>query len=144
MSILPNQTVDINTVIESTTQSDNLPIPKEYGWDFEKNEFILKDGKFIVVEGNEAIKIWIWKVLNTPRYRYLAYTLNYGNQIEELIEKSLSRSVIESEAKRYVEEALSINPYIQEIESFSIEFEGSRAVINFTAKTLYGEVDISV
>jgi hypothetical protein len=144
MSILPEQTIDVNIVIENTSETNELPIPKEYAWDFEKNDFILKDGKFIIVEKNEAIKIWIWKALNTTRYRYLAYTWNYGNELEELIGKSLSRSAIESEAKRYVEEALMINPYIQGIENFNVEFDESIMHVSFTSRTLYGEVDIGV
>ena len=40
-------------------------IPKEYGIDFKTGQLTGE-----IVEGLEAVKVWIWLVLQTPRYRY--------------------------------------------------------------------------
>lgn len=144
MSILPSQTIDISTIVDSTATAATLPLFKEYAWDFENNDFLLKDGKFVVVEGIEALKIWIWKALNTQRYRYLAYTWNYGHELENLVGKGLSNSVIKSEAQRFIQEALLINPYITDIANINVKIDDSKFTLSFTANTVYGEVDISV
>jgi hypothetical protein len=142
--IFPQINIPIDTIIQQTIQSNTLPMFKEYAWDFKNNDFLLQDGKFVIVEGKEALKIWIWKALNTARYRYLAYTWNYGNELESLIGKGLSRSAVKSEAQRYIEESLSINSYITAVTNVSFSQDGSKFKISFTANTVYGEVDIVV
>lgn len=144
MSILPDLNSVINTVIGNTAQAATLPMFKEYAWDYDNNDFLLNDGKTQIIEGLEALKVWIWKALQTPRYRYLAYTWNYGQELENLIGQELSPSVVQSEAKRYLEEALTINPYITGITDASFTQEGSKFNANFTVKTIYGEVSMSV
>lgn len=143
MSILPQSNLNITNVIKSTLKPDVLPFIKEYAWDFEKNEFILEDGKPKIVAGIEAIKVWIYKALLTPRFRYMAYTWNYGSEFEDLIGKSLSRAATETECKRYLEEALMINPYIKSISNIKVNLNDSLN-IDFTVNTIYGEVNIVV
>ena len=36
--------------------SNNFPLYREIAWDFKKNEPIIENGEFKIVEGNEAIK----------------------------------------------------------------------------------------
>ena len=74
MSIFPVETINVNDVIQATVAaSTDLPLAKEYAWDFTSNDFLLVDGKNTIVTGKEAVKVWLWKALQTPRYRYLAY-----------------------------------------------------------------------
>lgn len=142
MSIFPFLDGDIQ--IENSLQSNELSIPKEYAWDFENNDFILKDGRFVIVEGLEAIKIWIYKTLKIQRYRYLAYSWNYGHELENLIGSTFTKQAIQSEAKRYLEEALLINPYIKAIKDLKAEIVGDALKLDFTVATDYGEVSINV
>ena len=143
MSIFPQISVNTDTLIQSTQQT-TLPLYKEYAWDYNNNDFLLKDGKFQIVTGLEAIKVWIWKALQIQRYGYLSYSWNYGNELEKLVGQNLSANVMQSEVQRYIEESLCINPYIQGITNISITQDGSKLNIIFTTITLYGEVDISV
>lgn len=144
MSIFPQVNVPLDTVIQATSNTTTLPMLKEYAWDYKNNDFLLKSGKFVIVEGLEAIKVWIWKALQTQRYRYLAYTWNYGNETESAIGKGLSNSATQAEVRRYIEECLSINPYVQGITSFDLTLDGSNANLDLTVLTVYGEVIISV
>lgn len=144
MSILPDLNAQINTVIDTTAQAAALPMFKEYAWDFDNNDFLLNDGKTQIVEGLEALKVWIWKALKTPRYRYLAYTWNYGQELENLVGQELTPSVAQSEGKRYLEEALTINPYITGIKDVSFTQEGAKFNADFTVVTIYGEVSMNV
>lgn len=134
----------IDATVADDTQATDLSTPREYGFDFEQKEFILKDGKDVIVEGLEAIKTWIYKALLTKRYAYPVYSWDYGSEIEDLIGSGYSKAVVESEAKRYVEECLSINPYIKGIKDLITSFSGDDLSIEFTVITDYGEVSVSV
>ena len=145
MSILPANTELIDNVISSDSNSSNdIVLIKEYAWDFDKNEFILQDGKFIVVTGNEAIKVWAWKALHTERYNYMAYSWNFGHEFESLVGSGLPREAIESECKRFITEALSVNQYINNVLNIQINMEDSIISADFTINTPYGEVNMSV
>lgn len=37
---------------------------REYAYDFENNRLLLRDGNTYLVEGNEALRIWIFKALS--------------------------------------------------------------------------------
>lgn len=132
---------------DTAEQASTEPLmAREYAWDFENNCFLLKDGKFQVVEGKEAVKIWLWKIFHTPRYRYLIYSWDYGNELEELIGKNYSQSALEAEAKRLIEEAIfpTLEGYVTEIKNVSTMIQNGVVKIDFTAVTPYGEVNMSV
>ena len=94
------------------------------------------------VTGLAAVKVWIWKALHTARYRYGAYTWDYGNELEELIGSDVSDELKQSEAIRYVKEALEICPYIERVEQVKVNFEDSTFTMSCKVQTKYGEVEI--
>jgi hypothetical protein len=144
-SILPTDTTLIDGAISVDTNSTSeLPLIKEYAWDFDKNEFVLKDGKFVVVTGAEAVKIWAWKALHTERYHYLAYSWDFGHEFESLIGSGLPRDAIESECRRFITEALTENSYILSVTNIEISMDDSIIGADFTINTPYGEVDMNV
>ncbi|EHJ00870.1 hypothetical protein CDLVIII_4357 [Clostridium sp. DL-VIII] len=143
--VLPSANSNLAAAIASfPTQETEVSIPKEYAWDFEKNDFQLKDGKFQIVEGIEALKIWIWKALKTSKYTYLIYSDDYGQELDKLIGKGLSKSLAESEAKRLTLECLKDNEHILSIRNFSVDKSNDVLSITFTAITDCGEVTIDV
>lgn len=127
------------------TGSD-LPVAKEWAWDFERLEFKTKNGKMYLVEEDEAVKIWLWKLFNVPRFQSLIYDWDYGHELEELIGQGFSESYLESEAERYVKEAIeyNLNDYVTGLDNFSIEHSRSKLKIKFIAITPYGEVEMVV
>lgn len=145
MSILPEFDVNIDNVInQSIEDSSILAIPREYAWDYENNDFLLKDGKFVIVEGKEALKVWMWKALHTVKMRYSIYSDDYGHNLDSLIGKGFSSGLIESDARRIVWECISLNPHITGIENFSTTYDGDTLTVSFTALTDQGEVDMDV
>lgn len=127
------------------TSQTKLPVPKEYLWDFNSDNFKLENGKPVKVEGLEAIKVWIYKTLKTPRFKHLGYSWNYGNELDNIIGGAkISQNALVSEVKRYLEESLLINPYIKSIGGVSASLDESRLTIKFTANTDYGEVVFNV
>lgn len=122
------------------SQTAELPVFKELAFDFETGQLKTIGGQFYYVEKNEAIKIWIWKALNTSRYTYLAYSTDYGNEIYTLIGRYLAKQLLFSELKRLIEEALLCNPYIKSLTDFEIEQKGAKVECLFAVNTIYGNV----
>ncbi|KLU64010.1 hypothetical protein DEAC_c40040 [Desulfosporosinus acididurans] len=142
MSIFPDNIGQ--AVLSSSSTTTTLPLAKEYAWDYINNDFLLVDGKNVVVTGQDAVKVWIWKALQTPKNRYKAYSGSFGNDLESLIATGFSPAALSSEVERYLKESLLINPYITGIADISLSTDGSKANVSFTATTIYGEVSLSV
>lgn len=126
------------TYIESETeteQTEESKIPKEYEIDFKTGQLTGR-----IVEGAEAIKVWIWLVLQTERYRYYIYSWDYGNEFEELIGRGYSEEYINAEAQRMTEDCLLVNENIESITDFSVGMENDQLTISFTANTIYGTI----
>lgn len=125
--------------------SESLPKFKEYAWDFYNDSFKLDgNGQMILLEGDEALKVWIIKTLRTERYRHLAYSWRYGLSMYKLINKVMAVGERRSELRRYITESLMANPYIKAVKS--IEFvetnHGRNLEINILINTIYGEIAI--
>lgn len=131
MSIFPFISQD--EVVETT----ELPIYKEYAYDFEENKLKTTNGQTYLVEKNEAIKIWIYKSIKSERFRYLAYSEVYGCEVDTLIGK-VRNDILYSEIKRFIIEALMINPYIEELNNFVFSNIKSTVFVNFECTTVYG------
>lgn len=131
----------INKNNTKTTVNNTLPMFKEYAWDIKKNDFKLENGKFKIIQGADALAIWIYKALKTERFKYLAYSQNYGCEIENLIGTTIPQNILTAEAKRYLEEALLINKYIARIENVQTNVSEYKLDITFTAITVYGNVE---
>ena len=130
---------------EEEKEVNILPTYYEVAWDYETDNIQIVNGNPVIVEGNEAIKVWCYKTLLTSRYDHYIYSWDHGSELQNLIGKSYSRDLTESEAKRYIEEALSMNPYITEVIINSCVFDGDSLNANITVNTIYeGEVNLSV
>lgn len=134
----------ITGTTSSETTTNALPLFKEYAWDFEHDCFLYKDGRHVIVSGRDALKVWIYKALKTERYRYLAYDGAYGVELEQFQGKRPNDDEAASEIKRYVEEALAVNPYIEELTDVSWTNEADILEMTITVKSVYGEVTQSV
>ena len=96
------------------------------------------------MEGDEAIKIWIYKALSTERFRYLAYSWQYGIELRPFIGKVMGVQQRYSEIKRVIIECLMVNPYIKSIDSVEITHKGDSVSISIVISTIYGEVSVDV
>ena len=123
---------------EEETQEENLYIPREYGIDFETGQL---SGK--MVEGYEALLVWAWLALRTQRYRYYIYSEDYGQEYENLVGKSYSEELTDSELERMTEECLTENPYITGIENFSCVKQEEKITLTFRLITELGDGEVN-
>ena len=130
--------------IDEVKIDNTFPLYKEVAWDFKRNIPIIENRDFKIVEGNEAIKVWVYKALLTPRYQYSIYTWNYGSELLSLIGKAYTPQLTKSEAKRYIEKALKINPYILEVNVLDTDFKDGVLSASIKIVTIYGESEVTI
>lgn len=142
MSIFPF--IDSSTSAESTTEE--LPLLKEYAYDFEKNELLLdENGHTYMVEGNAALRIWILKALSTERFHYTAYSYAFGTEYQDqLIGHAMNTEVLKLEMERFIIEALMVNPYILRLDNFGFVNSGAEMMVTFECTSTYGTDNISM
>lgn len=129
----------------STPRSAQLPTPVEVAWDFDRGVPVFRSGAPLTVSGLEAIRVWAWKTLHTPRYRHPIYSYSYGNDAYGLIGKAYTEQLKHSEAARMIREALTVNPYITDVADVEVSFSDDGTLsVSCTVKTIYGEVNLSV
>ena len=64
----------------------------------------------------------------------------YGSEIHTLLGQAVSRDILESELRRFIIEALMVNPYIVELNGFRFEFSRAGVTVYFDCTTVYGEM----
>lgn len=136
MSIFPF----IDATVTNTEVNTELPLLKEYAYDFEKNELLLDEkGCTYLVEGNEALRIWIFKALYTERFHYTAYSFGFGSEFQEqLIGRAMNSEVVKLEMERFIIEALMVNPYIKRLDNFQFENTSFGMNVSFDCTSIYG------
>ena len=132
------------TYKEDIVKNNSFPLYREIAWDFKRDIPILENGDFKIVKGNEAIKVWVYKALLVPRYNYSIYSWNYGSELMDLIGKAYTPQLTKSEAKRYIEEALKINPYILEVNVLDTDFKDGILSADVKIVTIYGESEVAI
>lgn len=115
-----------------------------YLYDFKKKDFVLKDGKLVVAEGKEGVKVWIEKILLTDEFVFDIYKeggeVEYGTTIRKLIlGKKIPQLLLHSELKRIISEKMKENVEIERIEDFNLKQEMATLIISFTVILKVGE-----
>lgn len=92
------------------------------------------------VDGLEAVKQAVFKIMSTERYRYLIYSSNYGMEMQDLIGKDFD--FVRSEVKRRVEDALTIDDRVISISQFEMQKTGTESCkIKFVVQSTEGEFE---
>ena len=129
-------------ILEEAEEGQELPEeqpPREWGVDFTTGQLT-----GYIVEGAEAIKVWAWNVLQTPRYRYMIYSWFYGHDFEELIGSHFSEEYIESELKKMLTDCLLVNPYIEKVKGIEYAFNEETLTVHCILVTAFGEEELDV
>lgn len=86
----------------------------------------------------DAVKQAIMFILNTERYEYEIYSWNYGIELNDLYSQHIS--YVYPELKRRIKEALTQDSRIESVDNFSFTKKGNQVTIDFTVRTVFGEV----
>lgn len=127
--------LDLDTVIQDIDKTRNIQDEQgvAYLYDFDKGDFVTKNGRLIEVDSKEAVKVWIEKILRTKKDKYEIYkNTNYGTNIYEWRGKKVPRLLLQSELKREIEETMQQNVDIDYIKNFKIEQQETIICISFT------------
>lgn len=116
-----------------------VPMAKTWDWDMETLEYKTDKGKMIEVYENDAIRIWIWKIIATERSRWPVYSHSYGNELLTLIGRGYSSGFIAAEAKRIIKEAImnSLADYVTDIRNIKVSYANRHLQITLTVDTIY-------
>lgn len=127
--------------VPETIEASPKPLTygKELAFNFATGQFVLEDGRPKVVEGVEALRIWVEKALRTARYRFPIYSFQYGCELEDIVGLDIPRTVLESEVKRVITEALIYDDRIEAVQDFVIERGGDWLKVTFTVVTVLGD-----
>lgn len=128
--------VFINIPINTVTEATELP-SRTYRLDLETGRIVG------MIDELEAVMQAIRKALITPRFKCLIYNHNYGSEIKEAITtKDASNKYVEAVLPEYVKDCLIPDKRILEVRDFKLEFINDEAHIEFTADTIYGQLEV--
>lgn len=92
------------------------------------------------VDGQEAMKQAIFKVLQTERYQYIMYSWNYGIETYDLYGEPVSW--VCPELERRISEALLWDSRITSVDNFEFNISKKGVIhVTFTAHTIFGDVE---
>ncbi|HEY5582932.1 MAG TPA: DUF2634 domain-containing protein [Ruminiclostridium sp.] len=136
-------TISIDSTTAETTSNG-----KSFFFDFTTGDFVVKDGKVQTVEGIEALKIWIQKVLKTEKFKFKIYetgeTDEYGVTLLNLVNSGHPQMFIQAEIQREITDTLVKNIEILSVDNFSFSREKRILVVGFSVNSTYGTTDEEV
>ena len=119
-SIFPSFVDEVRAIEQN--KNNTLPVAKEIAIDFSTGNPIIKNRDYVIVEKNDAVAVWCYYALKIAKGRFLAFTSNYGSELEEKIIGKQYNSDTYSKVKRIVEDCLLVNPYIKSIDNVKVSF----------------------
>ena len=133
-------------IIEASDLAESKPIGYRNGvsFDYENNDF-RRDGmnKTLDSDGVESWKSWIINCIQTERYKHLAYSSDFGIELDEVF-RAESREEAESILTRQITEAVLADPYGRAayIEELTIDWTNPDAVL--VQLTVQGIEDVTI
>ena len=133
-SIFPSFVEEVKAIEQN--KNNTLPVAKEIAIDFSTGNPIIKNNDYVIVEKNDAVAVWCYYALKIAKGRFLAFTNNYGSELEEKIIGKQYNSDTQKQVKRIVEDCLLVNPYIKSIDNVTVSFN-DRLTIEIELTTVY-------
>lgn len=119
-----------------------LPLYKDVLMDYEQGIPVFDAGEPVIVSGLEAVKSWAWRAIMTERYLWEPFSWDYGCELMALVGQPYNSDTRLSEARRYVEEALTVSPYITSASATVEGLVGSALRLTVQVRTIYGETEV--
>lgn len=104
----------------------------DFLYDFELEDFILKDGKLIEVTGDAAVVFWIEKTLRTEYEKSAVYeNTGYGAQMRQFKGAVLPKEIAFDAIQDVIKSALLVHERISAITNFNFEQTNDMVDISF-------------
>lgn len=127
-------------MVEDTTNQQEVPTNvKSPYFDFETGETRMKPlGRPTEAVGHESYRQWVMICAMTERYEYLAYTPDFGVEVKAIMRANYPRPIAESEIRRTITEALSVDPRTVSVDNFTFKWEGDSLWVTCEVESIYG------
>lgn len=126
--MIPKSSLDIELASENTTETS-------------QTYKIIGDKVQGTVNGLDALKQAVYKILNTEKYEYPIYGFDYGIELENLTGKD--RIYVQIELKRRIKECLLQDERITDATNFKFESKGDSLLCTFDVFTVFGDFTAS-
>lgn len=93
------------------------------------------------IDGLEALKQAIYKIISTEKYEYPIYSFDYGIELQSLIGKDLN--YVKTELKRRIEECLLSDTRIENVDNFEFNTNGDELSFSFDVVSIYGDIKVT-
>lgn len=91
------------------------------------------------IDGLEAVKQAVFKIIMTERYQYIMYSWNYGIELQDLFGEPVT--YVCPELKRRISEALLWDERIRSVDNFAFDFPEKGIVhVEFLVHTIFGDM----
>jgi hypothetical protein len=129
MALSPLQPAEERSEVVTPTPEPSLT----YRLDYENGTI----GGFI--DGDEALRQFVIKAIQTARFRYLIYDDQYGSELEDLIGADVTDAFLNEEIPRVIREALIYDDRIADVRDFVVRRESDRVYVEFTVVKTDGD-----
>lgn len=89
------------------------------------------------IDGLQAIRQLVYKILQTVRFDHLIYNDDYGSELQGL--QGRSEGYVRSEIQRRITEALLQDERISAVEDMNTEISGDEALCSFRVVSTFGD-----
>ena len=108
-------------------------------YDFQKREYVLKDGKVVYCDQKQAVAQWVGFLVLTTAEKYPVYEgTEFGTYIENYIGYK-DEAFVFSEIKREIQEKAVLNRAIESVDDFEMERKKDKLSISMTITLMDGE-----
>ena len=142
-----NQIQGENSLAAVTEIENKTKFGKSFLFDFEIGDFILIDGNVQVIEGEQALKVWVQKILKTEKIKYKVYEIinnSYGVSLIDYLNSDLPTGFIYANIQSEIDGALTSHPDIINVTGYGFERATRGVKVSFTITTTYGQIDEGV
>lgn len=92
------------------------------------------------VDGIDAMKQAIMKILSTERQAWLIYPVDYGIEVERLIGKE--KEFVLADIERTLTEALKADDRIKDVIDFHSQIRQDALSVDFTVSSIFGNINV--
>lgn len=138
---------DVPTIVRNVERENQEYRPSVF-FDFDVGDFRRDNaGKLLTAIGREAYMQWCRKAVVTERLSALAYSHNYGTELEDALRQT-GPEAVKSALERAITEALMVNPKTEYVREFSFTYDGAGGIhCAFTVKGIDMEeqqIDVTI